>query len=61
MSETPTVYPIKIAGVQRALPRVTVQPGMQIAVLNILGDVQLVEAAAALWQLDWHHIATMYS
>lgn len=46
MSEIPTTYPMQIAGVRRALPRVTVQPGLQIAVLNILGDVQLVEAPA---------------
>jgi adenine phosphoribosyltransferase len=39
-------YPIEIAGVKRNLPLFEVKPGLKIAVLNILGDVELVEAAA---------------
>jgi adenine phosphoribosyltransferase len=39
-------YPIEIAGVLRYLPLFEVQPGLRIAVLNILGDTELVEACA---------------
>ncbi|HYW04625.1 MAG TPA: phosphoribosyltransferase family protein [Gammaproteobacteria bacterium] len=39
-------YAITIAGLDRRLPLVRVQPGLRIAVLNILGDTPLVEAAA---------------
>lgn len=39
-------YPVEIAGVQRNLPLFEVKPGLKIAVLNILGDTELVEAAA---------------
>ena len=40
------VYPVEIAGVKRDLPLFEVAPGVRIAVLNILGDVALTEAAA---------------
>jgi len=43
MSDT---HPIMIAGVKRDLPLMTVAPGVRIAVLNILGDTELVQAAA---------------
>lgn len=39
-------YPVEIAGLQRELPLFEVAPGVQIAVLNILGDTKLVEACA---------------
>jgi adenine phosphoribosyltransferase len=39
-------YPIEIAGVYRQLTLFEVQPGLKIAVLNILGDTELVEACA---------------
>lgn len=39
-------YPIEIAGLYRELPLFEVQPGIRIAVLNILGDVELVQACA---------------
>jgi adenine phosphoribosyltransferase len=39
-------YPIEIAGVYRELPLFEVQPGLRIAVLNILGDTELVQACA---------------
>lgn len=39
-------YPVEIAGVKRHLPLFEVKPGLRIAVLNILGDTELVEAAA---------------
>jgi adenine phosphoribosyltransferase len=43
MSKT---YPVEIAGVKRELPLVEVAPGVTIALLNIIGDVELVRAAA---------------
>lgn len=45
MTHTQT-YPVTIAGVERELPIVEIKPGIRIAILNILGDVELVEAAA---------------
>src|SRR5690606_25059283 len=39
-------YPITIAGVERNLPLFEVKPGLRIAILNILGDVELVDACA---------------
>jgi len=42
----PETYAINIAGIQRKLPLVEVAPGVTIALLNILGDVELVRAAA---------------
>ena len=39
-------YDITLAGVKRALPLFEVAPGLKIAVLNILGDTELVEACA---------------
>ncbi len=44
MSKT---HPVEIAGVKRELPLVEVAPGVSIAMLNILGDVELVRAAAS--------------
>jgi len=39
-------HPVEIAGVKRDLRLFEVKPGLKIAVLNILGDTELVEAAA---------------
>jgi adenine phosphoribosyltransferase len=39
-------YAVDIAGLKRELPLFEVKPGLKIAVLNILGDTELVEAAA---------------
>jgi len=39
-------YPVEIAGLRRELPLFEVAPGLRIAVLNILGDTELVEACA---------------
>lgn len=39
------VYPVELAGVKRELPLFQVEPGLKIALLNILGDVDLVKAA----------------
>ena len=42
----PETYPVEIAGIQRQLHLFRVAPGLRIAVLNILGDTELVQAAA---------------
>jgi adenine phosphoribosyltransferase len=47
MSTKRKTYPIEIAGLYRELPLFEIQPGLRIAVLNILGDTGLVEACAA--------------
>ncbi len=39
-------YQVDIAGVTRELPLFEVKPGLRIAVLNILGDTELVQASA---------------
>jgi adenine phosphoribosyltransferase len=39
-------YAVEIGGVSRLLPIVEVAPGLKIAVLNILGDAELVEGCA---------------
>jgi len=39
-------HAIEIAGLQRELPLFEVAPGVRIAVLNILGDTELVQACA---------------
>ncbi len=44
MPEKRETYPVEIAGVRRQLPLFEVAPGLRIAVLNILGDTELVEA-----------------
>ncbi len=43
---TRDTYPVEIAGIKRQLRLFEVKPGLRIAVLNILGDTELVEAAA---------------
>lgn len=40
-------YPVDIAGVHRDLPLFEIKPGLRIAILNILGDIELVQACAA--------------
>ncbi len=39
-------YLVNVAGVKRELPLFDVKPGLRIAVLNILGDTELVEESA---------------
>jgi len=39
-------YSIEIAGIQRDLRLFEIKPGLKIAILNILGDTELVKAAA---------------
>jgi len=44
-TERPT-YAVEIAGLQRQLPLFEIKPGLKIAILNILGDTELVKACA---------------
>ena len=46
MSTDEKVYTIVVAGVRRELPLMEVKPGLRIAVLNILGDTEIAQAAA---------------
>src|SRR4030067_1293135 len=46
MSMKRNTYPIEIAGLYRELPLFEVAPGLRIAVLNILGDTELVQACS---------------
>jgi adenine phosphoribosyltransferase len=39
-------YSINIAGIQRDLPLFQIAPGLRIAILNILGDTELVQACS---------------
>lgn len=43
--ETPATWPINVAGVERELRLFEISPGVRIAILNILGDSELVRAA----------------
>jgi adenine phosphoribosyltransferase len=45
MEKRPT-YSVDIAGVHRELTLFEIKPGLKIAILNILGDVELVQACA---------------
>jgi len=45
MPETET-YAVEIAGLKRELPLFEIKPGLKIAILNILGDTELVQACA---------------
>ena len=40
------VHSIEIAGVKRDLRLFEIKPGLKIAILNILGDTELVQACA---------------
>ena len=46
MSTSQKTYPIEISGVKRELRLFEVKPGLKIAILNILGDTELVQASA---------------
>lgn len=46
MTNFRSTYPIEIAGLYRELPIFEVGTGLRIAVLNILGDTELVQACA---------------
>jgi len=51
-------YPIEVAGVKRDLRLFAIKPGIRIAILNILGDTELVQAVsrALAEQLRDHHL-----
>ncbi len=46
MAEKRETYGIDIAGIHRELELFEIKPGLKIAILNILGDVELVQACA---------------
>ncbi|MEE3229110.1 MAG: phosphoribosyltransferase family protein, partial [Chloroflexota bacterium] len=46
MNDYDKTFPVNIAGIQRSLPVIEIKPGLRIAVLNILGDTELVQAAS---------------
>jgi adenine phosphoribosyltransferase len=46
MSAPYETYPIEVAGVKRDLRLFAIKPGVRIAILNILGDTELVQAVS---------------
>jgi adenine phosphoribosyltransferase len=46
MSPKRETYAVQLAGLKRHLPLFEIRPGLRIAVLNILGDTELVQACA---------------
>lgn len=46
MTQPQNTYRVHVAGVERDLRLFEIKPGVKIAILNILGDTELVEAAA---------------
>jgi adenine phosphoribosyltransferase len=46
MNEKRSTYAVEIAGVHRDLPLFEIKTGLRIAILNILGDTELVQACA---------------
>lgn len=46
MSQKREVHKVSIAGIERDLPLFEVAPGVRIAIVNILGDTELVQAAS---------------
>ena len=46
MSNPRKTHPVEVAGIRRELPLFEVAPGVWIAVLNILGDTEFVQACA---------------
>lgn len=46
MAEINKTYPIEIGGVKRDLRLFEIKPGLKIAIINILGDTELVTACA---------------
>jgi adenine phosphoribosyltransferase len=46
MADKPDVYPVEVAGLKRDLRLFEVAPGVRIAILNILGDTEFVQAVA---------------
>jgi adenine phosphoribosyltransferase len=46
MTQNRQTYPVDVAGVHRELRLFEIKPGLKIAILNILGDTELVQACA---------------
>ncbi|HEY9075491.1 MAG TPA: phosphoribosyltransferase family protein [Anaerolineaceae bacterium] len=46
MTTNRPTYPVDIAGVHRELPLFEIKPGLRIAILNILGDTEFVQACS---------------
>ena len=46
-SQTRSTHEVQVAGLKRELPLFEVAPGVRIAIVNILGDTELIQAAAA--------------
>jgi adenine phosphoribosyltransferase len=46
VSASHETYPVEVAGIKRDLRLFEIKPGVRIAILNILGDTELVQAAA---------------
>lgn len=46
MTQNYDTFPVEVAGVHRELRLFEIKPGLKIAILNILGDTELVEACA---------------
>jgi adenine phosphoribosyltransferase len=46
MAEQPNTYTVEVAGLKRDLPLLEIAPGVRIAVLNILGDTEFVQATS---------------
>ena len=55
MSAYPT-YDIEIAGLKRSLRLFEIKPGLKIAILNILGDTELVQACAKALNAKLQHL-----
>src|SRR5512139_1673870 len=49
-------YDIEIAGVRRSLRLFEIKPGLRIAILNILGDTELVQACAKALNEKLQHV-----
>ncbi|WP_423823106.1 phosphoribosyltransferase family protein [Salinisphaera sp. SPP-AMP-43] len=63
MEATQSTYAVEVGGLKRDLPLFEVAPGVRIAVLNVLGDTALVQAAATglatrLAELDYEVLVT---
>ena len=43
---SPEIFGVEVAGIKRDLPLMEIKPGVQIAILNILGDAEFVNAAS---------------
>ncbi len=49
-------YDIEIAGIKRSLRLFEIKPGLRIAILNILGDTELVQACAKALNDQLNHV-----